>query len=260
MNDQIIYRPGYKEDLPAISELLQKNGLPGSDIFTTSICFLLAIGTKNEIIGCIGVEQYLTDGLLRSFAVDEKYRAQKVGINLFRRLISHSRQSGIEVLHLLTTTAEKYFVKNGFTVSERNAAPPAMKSTTEFSSLCPSSSIYMKKHITKDAFACYGDIQKMKKDKETGANFWSIHGKNLQFTLFGVPAQTKFAAHQHDGEQITYVLEGVLFFKLENDIYRLAVGDSIVIPSGIEHLVWTEDLPAKAVDAWSPFNEKYISV
>lgn len=260
MNDQITYRPGYKEDLPAISALLQKNGLPGSDIFTTSISFLLAVANKNEVIGCIGVEQYLTDGLLRSFAVDEKYRDQKVGINLFHRLISHGRQSGIEMLHLLTTTAEKYFTANGFVVAERSAAPATMKDTTEFSSLCPSSSTYMKKDITKDAFACYSDIQKIKKDKETGADFWSINEKNLQFTWFEVPPQTKFAKHQHDSEQITYVLEGVLFFKLENDIYRLAVGDSIVIPSGKEHLVWTEDLPAKAVDAWSPFNEKYISV
>ncbi|MBL7723389.1 MAG: GNAT family N-acetyltransferase [Chitinophagaceae bacterium] len=227
---------------------------------TTKISFLLAINNKSEVIGCIGVEQYLADGLLRSFAVDEKYRSRKVGINLFRRLISYSRQSGIEIMHLLTTTAEKYFTANGFVVAERSAAPATMKDTTEFSSLCPSSSTYMKKDITNDSVAYYSDIQKIKKDKETGADFWSINGKNLQFTWFEVPSQTKFAKHQHDSEQITYVLEGLLFFKIENNVYRLAVGDSIVIPSGKEHSVWTEDLPAKAVDAWSPVNEKYISV
>lgn len=101
--------------------------------------------------------------------------------------------------------------------------------------------------------------QKILTDKETGSLFWSIAGRQLQFTWFEVPPQTNFVEHKHDCEQITYVLEGELFFKVENEIYKLSPGDSILIPPGKEHSVWTESLPAKAVDAWSPVNEKYIN-
>jgi len=96
-------------------------------------------------------------------------------------------------------------------------------------------------------------------DKETGASFWSVTGSNLQFTWFEVSPGTRFKEHQHESEQITHVLKGELFFKIENSIYKLSAGDSIVIPCHKAHAVWTEQLPAVAVDAWSPINEKYNS-
>ena len=101
--------------------------------------------------------------------------------------------------------------------------------------------------------------QKILTDKETGSLYWSITGNNLQFTWFEVPPQTNFAAHRHASEQITHVLEGELFFKIENEIYKLSPGDSILIAPGKEHSVWTGPAPAKAVDAWSPINEKYLT-
>jgi quercetin dioxygenase-like cupin family protein len=97
-------------------------------------------------------------------------------------------------------------------------------------------------------------------DKETGSLYWSITGKNLQFTWFEVQPQTNFAEHKHESEQITHVLSGELFFKIENEIYKLSAGDSILIPPGKEHSVWTGSSPAKAVDAWSPIHEKYSTI
>jgi quercetin dioxygenase-like cupin family protein len=103
------------------------------------------------------------------------------------------------------------------------------------------------------------DQHKIIVDTETNAKFWSITGSNLQFTWFEVLPGTLFKTHTHNSEQITHVLSGELFFKIENTVYRLYGGDSVTIPSNIEHTVWTEDLPAVAVDAWSPVNEKYNS-
>ncbi|NOT50863.1 MAG: cupin domain-containing protein [Chitinophagaceae bacterium] len=97
-------------------------------------------------------------------------------------------------------------------------------------------------------------------DKETGSAYWSITGKDLQFTWFEVAPETNFAEHKHNSEQITFVLEGELFFKIENEVYKLSAGDSIMIPSNKEHSVWTGSVPAKAVDAWSPINQKYLSI
>ena len=64
-------------------------------------------------------------------------------------------------------------------------------------------------------------------DSSTGSEFWSMEGKNVQFTWFDVPANTNFPNHKHDSEQITYVLEGELLFKSGGNIYRLSKGDCI---------------------------------
>ena len=95
------------------------------------------------------------------------------------------------------------------------------------------------------------------KDGESGSLFWSIEGKNLQFTWFDVPPKTNFKGHYHLSEQATFVIEGVLFFESENTVYKLSQGDCILIPGNVGHRVWTEDMPAKAIDAWSPVNKKY---
>ena len=97
-------------------------------------------------------------------------------------------------------------------------------------------------------------------DARSGSSFWSIEGTNVQFTWFDVPANTNFPAHKHESEQITYVLEGELFFKSETSVYKLSMGDCIFIPGNIDHEVWTENIPAKAVDAWSPINNSYTRI
>ena len=94
-------------------------------------------------------------------------------------------------------------------------------------------------------------------DAMTGSEFWSIEGEKVQFTWFDVPANKRFKKHKHDSEQITYVLEGELFFKSKHTVYKLSKGDCILIPANIEHEVWTEKKSAKAVDAWSPVNKNF---
>ena len=96
-------------------------------------------------------------------------------------------------------------------------------------------------------------------DFHSGAAYWSIEGNSVQFTWFDVPANTSFLTHKHDSEQITYVLEGELFFKSENSIYKLAAGDCILIPANLDHQAWTEAMPAKAIDAWSPVNKHFTA-
>ncbi len=144
----ITYRMADKAELPVIADLLTKNKLPASDITDIPVDFIIATDANNQVIGSIAVERFERDGLLRSFAVDEAYRDQKIGSSLFDRLIAYSLRSGITNLHLLTSTAEKYFAAKGFVVLNREEAPASIKSTTEFSQLCPSSSAYMKRVLT----------------------------------------------------------------------------------------------------------------
>jgi quercetin dioxygenase-like cupin family protein len=96
-------------------------------------------------------------------------------------------------------------------------------------------------------------------DPAPASEFWSIEGKKVQFTWFDIPANTNFPNHKHDSEQITYVLEGELFFKSENAVYKLSKGDCILFPGNIDHEVWTAKSSAKAIDAWSPLNKVYTA-
>jgi amino-acid N-acetyltransferase len=147
MTAQLLYRLATENDLAPVAALLEKYNLPASDLHSSKIDFILAVTEEDEVIGCIGVEQYQSNGLLRSFAVEKAYRNQQIGKTLFDKLISLSVQNGITIMHLLTTTAEEYFGAQGFVLADRNAAPDSIKATAEFSSLCPSSSIYMNKRI-----------------------------------------------------------------------------------------------------------------
>ena len=96
-------------------------------------------------------------------------------------------------------------------------------------------------------------------DLNSGSAYWSMEGNNVQFTWFDVPPNTRFSIHKHESEQITYVLEGELFFKSENSIYKLAAGDCMLIPGNIDHEAWTGAMPAKAIDAWSPVNKHFTA-
>jgi len=131
-----------RDDVETIKNVLTEAGLPATDI-GTKIKFIVALNESDRVIGCIGVEPYGDGGLLRSFAVDPVYRNRGIGRELLYRLFSLSRQYGINNLHLLTTTAEKFFSRTGFSIGVREDAPASIRSTTEFSSLCPSTSAYM---------------------------------------------------------------------------------------------------------------------
>jgi len=58
-------------------------------------------------------------------------------------MLAYCQQLGIENVHMLTTTAEKYFSSKGFSKANRNEAPSEIKNTSEFSFVCPSASAYM---------------------------------------------------------------------------------------------------------------------
>lgn len=99
--------------------------------------------------------------------------------------------------------------------------------------------------------------QELKTDVESLSKYWSIHSKEMSFTYFEVPPHTQFKKHKHFSEQITYVISGQLFFEAEGEMFCLQEGACIVIPSNVEHSVWTTVAGCKAVDAWTPANKKY---
>lgn len=90
-----------------------------------------------------------------------------------------------------------------------------------------------------------------------GARMWGVALENTLLTYFEIDPDSKFDSHTHESEQITLVLEGELFFEINDDIICVKQGEVLAIPSNAPHAAFTKQKPVKAVDAWSPVMEKY---
>lgn len=85
--------------------------------------------------------------LLRSAAVDESWRGSGVGRVLVERVLDLARERGIEDIFLLTTTAEHYFPRFGFSCVSRDSVAAGVQSSIEFQEACPASATVMRKSL-----------------------------------------------------------------------------------------------------------------
>lgn len=136
-SDFISYRKGMDEDLPEIATLLAGNNLPISDILPGKQHFIVA-EIDHKIIGCVGFEGYDKSGLLRSLVVSQDYRNLNIAHILIEKILLLGKEQGIQEFYLLTTTAGSFFEKLGWKNINRFQVSEEIKSTAEFSSLCPS--------------------------------------------------------------------------------------------------------------------------
>ena len=133
-------------DLDAIRTLLADCGLPmdGVDALAGNG---LAARSGGGIAGTVALEPCGRAALLRSLAVAKDYRGRSLGEGLIGRITDHARRLGIEKFYLLTTGAERYFAALGFQRIDRNDAPPEIRATSQFLSVCPVSAVCMAKDI-----------------------------------------------------------------------------------------------------------------
>ena len=136
-------RPAMASDLSAVEDLLRRSDLPLEGVRESLSSFVVA-EREGRIVGVAGLEECGNYGLLRSAAVDPEWRGRGLGRTLVERVISDAESVGLRALYLLTTTAEKYFPTFGFHETARDAVPPSVQATAEFTDACPSSATVMK--------------------------------------------------------------------------------------------------------------------
>lgn len=129
-------------DLSAVERLLAESGLPLDGAREALPTFVVA-EVEGEVIGVAGLECGVTNGLLRSVAVQRAWRSHGVGRALVLRVIADAHARGIDTLVLLTTTAERYFPSFGFRTIARDAVPDDVRATAEFREACPASATAM---------------------------------------------------------------------------------------------------------------------
>lgn len=99
------------------------------------------------VIGYVGLEGEGRDLLLRSLVVLADQKARGLGSRVLAAAETAAGDLGAARLHLLTTTAERFFTRRGFVVADRASAPPAIRRTREFADVCPASVAYLTKDL-----------------------------------------------------------------------------------------------------------------
>ncbi len=138
-------RPASAADLDAVRRLLAAARLPLDgleDQFPAAYAVAEAAG---RLAGAAGMEAHGTCGLLRSVVVTPEARGTGLGKALVADRLAWARAAGLAEVYLLTTTAPDFFAALGFARLERAAAPPSIRASREFASVCPGTSVLMRR-------------------------------------------------------------------------------------------------------------------
>ena len=134
-------------DAEPLRQLLQDADLTVSDLAPEWLGHFLIARQGTDVVGAAGIERYGEAGLLRSVAVRIDRRGSGLGKRLVQAMEMQAGQLGVRHLYLLTTTAPEFFSVLGYRQLGRDAAPSAIRTSTQFSELCPASAVFMVKQL-----------------------------------------------------------------------------------------------------------------
>jgi N-acetylglutamate synthase-like GNAT family acetyltransferase len=134
------------DDLAPIRELLAELSLPAADVGAENQRFVVA-RARGELVGCAALELYGSGALLRSLAVRGAMQGRGLGRALYERVMANAAGAGVTDVFLLTTTAERFFARQGFRRIARDDVPERVRASAEFASLCPATAVCMARRV-----------------------------------------------------------------------------------------------------------------
>jgi amino-acid N-acetyltransferase len=132
-----------RPSLQCAVQLLRQAALPTEDLTETHCDSFFFTGPASAPTGLVGLELFGDVALLRSLVVAPERRGSGEGTSLLGFAEREARARGVRAMYLLTTTADPFFAKHGYSRASRDAAPPAIRATREFAGICPASSAFM---------------------------------------------------------------------------------------------------------------------
>ena len=146
----ITFEPAHPNYRPALMSFLASFQLATEDLPGDLADFTLALD-NGFLIGSAGVERVGEYGLLRSFAVHKDYQNMRIGKTLFAAALDIATNAQLQELWLITNTADRYFEKYGFERIERENVPTEITAIPQFTALCPSSAVVMRRDLNPSA-------------------------------------------------------------------------------------------------------------
>ncbi|MCE2936043.1 MAG: arsenic resistance N-acetyltransferase ArsN2 [Cyclobacteriaceae bacterium] len=139
MTRELTSFPISEDQLENFCDLLRECNLPYSDVKLAGNWFVGYTNEQGELMATGGLEFYGEYALLRSIAVRKKERGKNMGQRVVYDLVAKARDHQVQSLFLLTETAYDFFLNNGFREISRDQIPEAIRQSTQFASVCPSS-------------------------------------------------------------------------------------------------------------------------
>lgn len=136
----------YTKDLKEVIDLLLESGLPVDDIQQAPILFF-GIRNAQKLLAVAALEIYYPHAIVRSVAVEKNQQNKGIGSKLIDYLEEKAISLKIEELYLLTTTADDFFRKKGYSDNQKLACPEKIHQSEEFKNLCPDSAISLSKKL-----------------------------------------------------------------------------------------------------------------
>lgn len=90
-----------------------------------------------------------------------------------------------------------------------------------------------------------------------GARTRTFWGEHMLFSLVEIDANSEVPLHAHAHEQGGVIIEGEMEMGVGGEVKVLKTGDMYIIPGGLEHYAKCGDIPAKALDIFSPVREEF---
>ncbi len=146
----VIYRGLNHREREEAIDLLASQKLPTADL-PLSLNNFFYVKDGDRLVALIGLEKYNVHGLLRSMVVHPAYRNKNIASLLVQKIEETAIQENLKSVFLLTETASVYFEKKGYVKVDREKVPFEIKSSSEFSNVCPvSAAVMMKKTQVSD--------------------------------------------------------------------------------------------------------------
>ena len=130
---------------------LKSAELPFHDLNVVDSSIMVGYYKGNELVGTGALEVYGDFALLRSLSVKFGLRGQSMGSMITENLLTLASENGLKGVYLLTETAHGFFLKKGFIDVARETVPPEVRTSSEFSQVCPATAVCMYAEIPKVA-------------------------------------------------------------------------------------------------------------
>ena len=132
-------------DFDGLAFFLSGAGLPIADLKEPGRVFYRI--EADDLVGYGGIEGEGPDRLLRSLVLLPDRRRVGLGGAVLALIEEEAGRAGVERLHLLTTTAARFFRTQGYADAARAAAPATITASAEFARLCPAHAAYLVKSL-----------------------------------------------------------------------------------------------------------------
>lgn len=123
----IAIRRARQEDIPLLTKLLTQAEVSERGLNAHWEHFFVAEKMDDvsvpQVVGTIGMEQYGTDGLVRSLVIEKGNQSTKLVLELLNIVLSYGKQIGCTSLYLVAGAMNPLFEQLGFREAEHGDIP-----------------------------------------------------------------------------------------------------------------------------------------